>query len=220
MKLFLKILLSLTISAAAWAQQPKVRLSAWYWLNSAPKVDWGGDFLTMKNLGYTEVVLGWGLDSSGVVTRPQETLQAIRLAKKAGMGAYLIVWHPESNSLERRPESMQIDSEGHTLEGFDVFNREWRSTEWKAFLQKIAKAYGSEPGMAGYVFDDSFSTRGTGMVSYGKAETVMFGSEPPRTMGDPRWNEWVKARQGWWEEWATDTVKFILTNGTKFTSKT
>jgi hypothetical protein len=166
-------------------------------LNSAPKVDWAGDFLTMKNLGYTDVVLRWGLDSSGVVTRPQETLHAIRLAKEADMGAYLIVWHPESNSLERWPGFMQIDSEGHSLESFDVFNREWRSTEWKAFLRKIAKTYGSEPGMAGDVFDDSFTTRGTSIVSYGKTEAVMFGSEPPCTMSDPRWNEWVQARQGY-----------------------
>jgi hypothetical protein len=27
-----------------------VRVSAWYWLNAAPKADWEGDFITMKNL--------------------------------------------------------------------------------------------------------------------------------------------------------------------------
>lgn len=26
------------------AQQPKVQVSAWYWLNSAPKTEWESDF--------------------------------------------------------------------------------------------------------------------------------------------------------------------------------
>lgn len=205
----LAVILLFCIAAISSAQQPKVRLSAWYWLNSAPKVDWEGDFVTMKALGYTDVVLAWGLDLTGVITRPQETRDAIRLAHKARMRAYLIVWHPIANTLPRRPEFMQVDSAGKTLETFDVFNRDWRASQWKDFLQQVARTYGKEPGMAGYVFDDSFSVTGNGIVSYGEAEKRMFGGDLPRKPGDARWDDWVKARQGWWEEWAADTVKFI-----------
>src|SRR5665213_2910149 len=43
--IFIIVLASATLSA----QPPQVRVSAWYWLNAAPKVDWQGDFVTMKN---------------------------------------------------------------------------------------------------------------------------------------------------------------------------
>ena len=63
-----------------WAQEskPQVRVSAWYWLNSVPKSNWEGDFTTMKNLGFTDALLCWGLDLSGVGTRKTETKQAMQ----------------------------------------------------------------------------------------------------------------------------------------------
>ncbi|MEY2427753.1 MAG: hypothetical protein QOJ40_638 [Verrucomicrobiota bacterium] len=193
---------------SGWAREasPRVRVSAWYWLNSAPKADWEGDFTTMKNLGFTDVLLCWGVDLAGIVTRKAETKQAMQWAHKAGIGVYLIVWQPSANSLTRIPEFMQVDGNGKVLETFDVFNAKWRSTEWKTFLQSVAKTYGDEPAMAGYVFDDSF---GSGNISYGPYEEKLFGSPLPRKPEDPRWDEWTKARQGWWEDWARDTIGYI-----------
>lgn len=205
-----------SMSIGAFAQ--KVRISAWYWLNSAPKVAWPGDFITMKNMGFTDVLLSWGIDVAAVGIRTADTRTAIEAAHRAGLRSYLVVWQPTANSLERRPEFMQVDSAGNQLFSFDVFNPEWRRTEWKQYLQGIAKAYHNEPGMAGYVFDDSFlqgpvgnldGHGGTGTVSYGKYEQKSFGGELPRKPSDPRWNEWVEAREGWWEDWAKDTVGFI-----------
>jgi hypothetical protein len=196
----------------------KVRISAWYWLNSAPKVAWQGDFVTMKNMGFTDVLLSWGIDVAAVNIRVADTKRAIEEAHRAGLGSYLVVWQPTANSLKRRPEFMQVDSAGNHLFSFDVFNQEWRNTEWKEYLQGIAKAYHNEPGMAGYVFDDSFlhgpvgnldGHEGTGIVAYGKYEQDRFGGEIPRTPSDPRWSEWVNARETWWEDWAKDTVAFI-----------
>jgi len=69
-------------TASAWVSKPQVRVSAWYWLNSAPKADWQGDFTTMKNLGFTDVLLCWGLDLSGIVTRKSETKQAMQFPQK------------------------------------------------------------------------------------------------------------------------------------------
>lgn len=199
----------LCATATICAQTPKVRVSAWYWLNSAPKTDWQGDFLTMKNLGFTDVLLGWGLDVAGVGTRIPDTQRAIRLAHQAGLGAYIIVWQPQANSMPRHPEFMQVDSVGHQLTSFDVFNPKWRSTQWKTYLQKLATAYGHEPGMAGYVFDDSFGSGGTGVISYGAYEKEAFGEPLPTKPGQPRWDAWVKAREGWWEDWARDTSSYI-----------
>jgi hypothetical protein len=210
------ILLSGSICSASVAQ--KVRISAWYWLNSAPKVAWQGDFVTMKNMGFTDVLLSWGIDVAGVNIRVADTKRAIEEAHRAGLGSYLVVWQPTANSLKRRPEFMQVDSAGNQLFSFDVFNQEWRSTEWKEYLQGIARAYHNEPGMAGYVFDDSFlhgpvgsldGHEGTGVVAYGKYEQAHFPGEIPRKSSDPRWSEWVKVREGWWEDWARDTVAFI-----------
>jgi hypothetical protein len=196
----------------------KVRISAWYWLNSAPKVAWQGDFVTMKNMGFTDVVLCWGVDLAAVSFRTADTRKAIEEAHSAGLGSYLVIWQPTANSLPRRPEFQQVDSAGNRLFSFDVFNNQWRQTEWKHYLQQVAKAYRDEPGMAGYVFDDSFTLgpvgkedgpAGTGVVSYGKYEEERFGRTLPRKATDPRWSEWVSARQGWWEEWAKDTVAFL-----------
>jgi len=208
-KRFLYVVLLFCAGIGGRAQSPKIRISAWYWLNSAPKVDWQGDFVTMRNLGFTDVLLGWGLDVSAVATRISDTREAMRLANQAGLRAYLFVWQPTANSLPRRPDVMQVDSAGHQLESFDVFNPLWRSTEWKDYLQKLARAYGHDPAMAGYVFDDSFEAGGTGEISYGAYERQAFGAPLPRKPGDPGWEKWCNARQGWWQDWARDTVQYI-----------
>jgi hypothetical protein len=212
------MLIVLSAGLTSSAATPKVRISAWYWLNSAPRVAWDGDFVTMKNMGFTDVLLGWGVDVAAVGLRITDTKAAIEAAHRAGLGAYLVVWQPTGNSLERHPEFQQVDSAGNLLFSFDVFNPTWRQTQWKQYLQTVAKAYHDEPGMAGYVFDDSFlagpvgvvdGPNGTGMVSYGKYEQEHFRGVLPRKPTDPKWNEWVKTRETWWEDWAKDTVGAI-----------
>ena len=141
------LFLSLCCSAFAFAQPARVKISAWYWLNSAPKTDWQGDFTTMRNLGFTDVVLAWGIDVAAFrfPARIADTREAMRWAQRAGLGCYLVIWQPTANSLERRPEFEQVDSAGHHLFSFDVFNAQWRSTQWKQYLQDVAKAYRDEP---------------------------------------------------------------------------
>src|SRR5947199_10615571 len=90
------------------AQQPKVQVSAWYWLNSAPKADWENDFAEMKRLGFTDVLMCWGVDLAGIVTRKRDTLEAMKYAHAHGLGIYLIVWQPSANSLPSNPDFMQI----------------------------------------------------------------------------------------------------------------
>lgn len=210
----------LALNAAA---KPKVRISAWYWLNSAPKSEWARDFADMSKMGFTDVLLCWGLDAAafGIPNRDQDSLDAIQMAQKVGMGSYLVFWHPSHNSLERKPEFEQVDSGGQHLFTFDTFNPKWRSTQWKGYLQRVARTYRSAPGFAGYVFDDSFSmgpveTFGGKPVpaeyryiSYNDFEKKNFKGELPRKPGDPLWEEWCAARAKWWGDWARDTVKFI-----------
>lgn len=197
----------MTTSIFGENQQPEVQVSAWYWLNSAPKTDWEHDFAEMKRLGFTDVLMCWGVDLAGIVTRKRDTLEAMKYAHAHGLGIYLIVWQPTANSLPRNPDFMQITAAGKALETFDVFNSEWRNTEWKHYLQDVARTYRDVPGFRGYAFDDSFE--GTSFVSYGTWEKKAFGTPLPQKPGEPRWNDWVKARENWWEEWAVDTVKFI-----------
>lgn len=146
---------------------------------------------------------------SGVGTRIPDTKQAMQYAHKAGLRAYLIVWQPSANSLPRSPQYMQVDSAGHQLETFDVFNPEWRRTEWKGYLQKLARAYGHEPAMAGYVFDDSF-----GPVARGRFLTAHMSSA--RLARRYRENQAIqdgmigsRRARGWWDDWARDTVGYI-----------
>jgi hypothetical protein len=137
------------------------------------------------------------------------------------MGAYMVIWHPVHNSLERRPEFDQVDPAGEHLFAFDTFNSEWRRTQWKEYLQRVARAYRVEPALAGYVFDDSFGIGPIGnisgkgaapenrYVSYNAFEEHAFGGRLPRKPGEPRWQDWVETRSKWWEDWARDTVQFI-----------
>lgn len=199
----------LALNASAFAAPPEVRISAWYWLNSAPKVDWEGDFVTMRNMGFTDVVLCWGVDAAAFATRIEDSRYAMKMAQKAGIGAYILLWHPYGNGLKRDPKFMQVDSDGHLLPTFDVFNPEWRNTEWKHYVQTVAREYGHMPSMSGYVFDDSFQVSGTGTVSYGAYEKQKFGHELPRKPSDPYWKEWTEVRAQWWDDWAKDTVDFI-----------
>ncbi|MBS1814634.1 MAG: hypothetical protein JSS87_07145 [Acidobacteria bacterium] len=200
-------LLVLFVTVPMQSQNPKVRISAWYWLNSAPKTDWSHDFTEMRKLGFTDVLMCWGVDLTGIVTRKHDTLEAMDKAHKAGLGIYLIVWQPVANSMHRDPKFMQITAEGKVLDSFDVFNPEWRNTEWKRYLQDVAHTYRDVPGFRGYAFDDTFG--GSAAISYGAWEEKAFGAPLPRTPNDARWNEWVKARNQWWEDWAIDTVRFI-----------
>jgi hypothetical protein len=203
------LLILLLQNATLLAQKSQVRVSAWYWLNSAPKVDWEGDFVTMHNLGFTDVVLAWGVDAAAFATRIEDSRDALKWANQAGIGAYLIMWHPSANSFERNPKFQFVDSAGKTLRTFDVFNPVWRATQWKEYLQKVANAYKDERALAGYVFDDSFEVGGNGEVSYGEYELSKFGKQLPRRKTDPNWKEWGELRAGWWEDWARDTTQFI-----------
>src|SRR6266700_439394 len=91
------LLILLLQTAPLLAQKSQVRVSAWYWLNSAPKVDWQGDFVTMHNLGFTDVVLAWVIDAAAFATRIEDSRDALEWAHQAGIGAYLIMWHPSAN---------------------------------------------------------------------------------------------------------------------------
>lgn len=207
-----KILLALMMCAVfagstARAQQPKVRISGWYWLNAAPKTEWQRDFRDMKQLGFTDVLMCWGVDLTGVVTRKHDTLEAMREAHQAGLGIYLIIWQPEANSLERDPRYLQTDANGQVYNRFDVFNPEWRNGAWKRYLQDVARTYRDAPGFQGYAFDDSFG--GSGTISYGPWEEKQFGGPLPRRPSDPGWDRWTKMREEWWEQWGIDTVRFV-----------
>jgi hypothetical protein len=198
-----------------------LRISAWYWLNSAPKTEWQRDFQKMAELGFTHVDLCWGLDAAAWRLRVEDTRDALRFCRRAGLGAYFIVWHPVHNSLPRRPEFQQVDAAGQLRFAFDTFNSTWRRTQWKDYLQTVARLYAQDPAFAGYIFDDSFSIgpvrsiAGSGgkpsdrFISYSADDQQRFGKRPPKQPSDPDWPAWTLARAAWWENWARDTNRFI-----------
>ncbi len=214
---FCFVLLCVGCTSLPGAQAPRVRISAWYWLNSVPETQWPADFANMKQLGFTDVVLVWGMDGAAFSSRIHDSHQAIEAAYKAGLGSYLFIWHARYSSLPHDPRFEQVDAAGQTLYAFDTFNPQWRHTQWKQYLQSVALAYAHEPGLAGYVFDNSFAIGHVGKVdgdaprqdanyiSYGDAERGMFGSRLPLSPNDPAWAAWMRARQQWWADWAKDT---------------
>jgi hypothetical protein len=213
--------LLLVTRAAVLAQTEPIRVSAWYWLNSAPRDEWDRDFHKMADLGFTHVDLCWGLDAAAWNLRVEDTKYALESCRRAGLGAYFIVWHPSHNSLPRKPEFQQVDAAGRLRFAFNTFNPRWRETEWKQYLQKLAKLYGRNSAFAGYIFDDSFgigpirSIAGPGgkpaenIISYSEDDRKRFGKEMPKSPSEAGWAEWTAARAGWWEDWARDTVRYI-----------
>ena len=197
---------------------PAVRLSTWYWLNAAPRSEWAHDFQHIRALGFTDVLLVWGLDAAAFSFRVPDSQAAIRQAYAAGLHSYLFVWHARHNSLDHRPEYEQVDLNGHHLFAFDTFNPEWRHGPWKAYLQTLAQNYGPEPGLAGYVLDNSFAlgrigsidgpapAEAEGYLSYGEMERRLWKSEPPRSVSDKDWGRWTAQRSAWWADWARETV--------------
>jgi hypothetical protein len=219
LRLIALALLSAAISLCAPASP--LRISAWYWLNSAPREEWDRDFRKMAGLGFTHVDLCWGLDAAAWALRVEDTKYALQACRRAGLGAYFIVWHPVHNSLARSPEFQQVDPAGHLRFAFNTFNAKWRESQWKEYLQKVARLYAQDPAFAGYIFDDSFEIgpiggiAGSGgtpserFISYSDDDRRRFGKTPPKQPSDPGWAEWTEKRAGWWEEWARDTNRFI-----------
>ena len=198
-----------------------LRISGWYWLNSAPREEWERDFRKMAELGFTHVDLCWGLDAAAWVLRVEDTKYALQSSRRAGLGAYLIVWHPVHNSLPRSPEFQQVDAMGQLRFTFNTFNTKWRQTQWRQYLQTLARLYGRETALSGYIFDDSFGIgpiKSIGgpdgapadrFVSYSEDDRRRFGKAPPKQPSDSDWGEWMEARARWWEDWARDTNHFI-----------
>jgi len=213
--------LLLSICSMRAAGREPVKISAWYWLNSAPRSEWARDFKNMGDLGFTHVALCWGLDAAAWLVRPDDTTYALDAARNAGLGAYFIVWHPTHNSLPRRPEFQQVTAAGHLTFAFNTFHERWRQTQWKEYLQNVARRFARHPAFAGYIFDDSFMIGGLdridgpqpkpdeNFISYGDADIRRYGKQPPKHPGDPRWAEWTQARSNWWAAWASDTMRFI-----------
>lgn len=85
-----------------------------------------------------------------------------------------------------------MDAAGHIRFAFNTSNRNWRETEWKMYLQKVAGLWGREPNFAGYLFDDSFGIGpvqkfggGNGpaeerFISYSADDIRSYGKQPPR----------------------------------------
>ncbi len=161
MRKILFVLLGLLLAGNALSDDvrkaPGLRISVWYWLNSVEKKQWEQDFKSAADAGFTDMVLCWGLDSAAVSDQKENTRWALSLCQKFGMRAYLLMWHPSHNSLPRQAEFQQVDNRGNRLFTFNLFHRRWRSSQWKDYLQSVAKAYKDHPGLAGYLFDDTFS---------------------------------------------------------------
>lgn len=220
------ILLSVAIAlqtcpVSAASPSPRVRVSCWYWLNSTPKSHWAADFKAMKQLGLTDVVMVWGLDATAFSTRLTDSHQAIADADRAGLGSYLFVWHARHNAMHHEPRYQQVDAGGHVLYAFDTFNPRWRQGQWRDYLQSLAREYGKQKGLAGYIFDNCFAIGNIGAIdgeapkpkdsylAYGRFEQAQFGRHLPLGTDDPSWPAWTRMREQWWADWAEDTQKAI-----------
>lgn len=150
-----------------------LRISTWYWLNSINKERWEKDFQSAAQTGFTDLVLCWGLDGAGSLNQKDNTFLALDLCKKYNLKAYLFMWHPIHNSLPRQAEFQQVDNKGNLLFTFNLFNRQWRETQWREYLQSVAQMYKDHPAFSGYVLDDTF---GVGPIGNFGGDTQNMGS--------------------------------------------
>jgi hypothetical protein len=143
------------------AQETKensLRLSVWYWLNSAPRTEWAEDFRALSQGGFTHLILCWGLDTAAFEARQADSRYALELCEKNQLKAYLCIWAPGQYSLMRKTQQshLQVDNRGQVRYAQNLFNREWRQTQWKQYLQSICRSYREMKGLGGYLLDDTF----------------------------------------------------------------
>lgn len=176
-------------------QEKSFRISTWYWLNSAPREEWDGDFAAVAKAGFTDLLLCWGLDATAPALQKANTRRALDLCSKNGLRAYLLVWHPTHNSLARQADFQQVDNLGNRLFSFNLFHKTWRATQWKQYLQEVAASYKHHPAFAGYLFDDSFGLGKVGSLNGDiRRERGDFVSYSPYDFAQFR--DWLKTRHG------------------------
>jgi len=170
-----------------------MEFGTWYALNCGPETRWHDDFALARDAGFDYLVL-WNLRPDGgrvkgdvrcIVRRRDKTLRALDQADRAGLGAYLGIWHPYF--IGRIPPAQRLQwATGERPNAPDLFNREWLRSAWLPYVREAARVFKSHGAYRGAYFDDTFPVmrqRTTSWLSY---------AAPDRH----RFRGWLKRRYG------------------------
>jgi len=168
-----------------------MEFGTWYHLPCESEDVWPDDFALIRDTGFDFVVLWnflpprgeWGGDSRKIVHVPDKTLRALDEAAKAGLVAYVGIWHPYHMGkvpMAHRPRW----SDGKLALGPNIFNTEWLQDEWLPYVRSAAERFAGHDAYGGIYLDDTFPalpTRTNGCLSYSASDRARF-------------REWLKAR--------------------------
>lgn len=151
-----------------------MEFGAWYQINCGSEDEWKDDLALMKDSGFDFVVF-WYLipppkdESTGGDWRltydPDMVLRILDEAEKAGLQAYLGVWHPY-NMGDTPMKYRLVSSTGENINGPDLFNEEWLKKVWSPYLKQVAGIYKEHKAYKGLYFDDTFPVVIGNLTSY------------------------------------------------------
>lgn len=168
-----------------------MEFGTWYALNCGPQTEWRDDFALARDSGFDFIVL-WHLlpdlpgrrgDVRQVVLQSDKTLRALDEVERAGIRAYLGVWHPYY--MGPIPVGRRLRwADGRTVRGPDLFNPEWVRRAWLPYVRRLARTFGGHRAYRGAYFDDTFPVLPTATRSY-----LSYSSAAMH-----RFREWLKRR--------------------------
>jgi hypothetical protein len=162
-----------------------MEFGTWYQYNLGTEKEWQDDFGTMRDSGFDFVVL-WhvGRYPAGkevgadyrIPVKGNLTDQVFKTAEKAGLKAYLGVFHPYN--MGYIPPKYRLKwSHGKTINGPNIFNEEWIRKEWGPYLEAVTRRYSGCRAFGGLYFDDTYPsvpTQGIGYHNYTPADKKRF----------------------------------------------
>jgi len=168
-----------------------MEFGTWYALNCGAESEWRDDFALARDSGFDFLVLWnmrpdcagrWG-DVRQVVDQGDKTRRALTEIERAGLKAYLGVWHPYYMGPVPVGERLRW-AHGGTARGPDLFNPDWLRRTWLPYVRRVAKAFGGCPAYRGAYFDDTFPVLPTATRSY-----LSYSAAATR-----RFRDWLKRR--------------------------
>jgi hypothetical protein len=140
-----------------------MEFGTWYALNCGPREEWSDDLLRVREAGFDFVVL-WNLSPSAgsqpgdvrhIVRDAMATTESLDAAARAGLRAYLGLWHPYY--MGSIPVGQRLCwADGRRRNAPDLFHEQWLRRSWLPYVRTAAQRFCRHPAFRGVYFDDSF----------------------------------------------------------------
>jgi Beta-galactosidase len=162
-----------------------MEFGTWYQINCESEDTWADDFAIIRDTGFDFVCLWNVVPAPGdreiggdlrALTARDKVRRALDALGKVGLGGYLGIFHPY-NVGNIAAEYRLRYSDGRSVNGPNLFNRQWLQRQWVPYVRRVGEAFRDHSAYRGGYFDDTFPSvpsGGTAKVSYTPADRQRF----------------------------------------------